>query len=65
MLLQEIQNPGFLHRELLRIDPEEASKHHPNSQRFLLRALEIHHHTGQTKTALAQQQPVDWPMLMI
>lgn len=40
---KEIANPGFLHRELSRIDPEEAQKLHPHSLRYLIRALEIYY----------------------
>jgi len=42
---KEIANPGFLHRELSRIDPEEAQKLHPHSLRYLIRALEIYYST--------------------
>jgi len=34
----------------MKIDPEEADKHHPNSIRYIIRALEIYHQTGKTKT---------------
>lgn len=42
---KEVEESGFLHRELSRIDPEEAQKLHPNSTRYLIRALEIYHKT--------------------
>jgi len=42
---QERQHPGFLHHELSKIDPEEAAKLHPNSTRYLIRALEIYKKT--------------------
>jgi tRNA dimethylallyltransferase len=65
MMEKETKEPGFLFRLLQSIDPEEAQKHHENSVRYVLRALEIHHFTGKTKTEQAQQQLVQWPLLMI
>lgn len=65
MMNLEEKTPGFLFNQLQKIDPLEAQKHHPNSLRYLLRALEIYEKTGKTKTALAQENPVDWPLLMI
>lgn len=65
MMLKENATPGFLYAELQRLDPEEAQKHHANSTRYLLRALEICHFTGQTKTALSGELPVKRPMLML
>ncbi len=50
-----------LHEELLRVDPEAASKIHPNDCKRIIRALEIHHLTGLTKTAFeAQQEAPPW-----
>jgi tRNA dimethylallyltransferase len=50
-----------LHKELLHIDPEAASKIHPNDCKRIIRALEIHHLTGLTKTAFeTQQEPPPW-----
>jgi len=65
MMTQEEQTPGFLFDQLQKIDPLEAQKHHPHSTRYLLRALEIYEKTGKTKTELAQEKPVDRPLLMI
>ncbi len=65
MMVQEETQPGFLFEQLQQIDPDEAMKHHQNSLRYLLRALEIHHITWKTKTELAQERPVEWPLLMI
>jgi len=42
---QEESDPGSLHRELMEVDPEEASKIHPKSTRYLVRALEIYRTT--------------------
>jgi tRNA dimethylallyltransferase len=57
--------PGFLYTELMKIDPEEAQKLHPNSTRYLIRALEIYYTTGKTKTEEFLQQPVKHPLLML
>lgn len=65
MYQREAEKPWFLYQELLRIDPEEAQKHHPNSLRYLVRALEIYQFTGKTKTELSVEQPIDRPILMI
>lgn len=62
---KEKADPGFLQRELLRIDPQEAAKIHPKATRYLMRALEIYHTTGKTKTESFIQQPVKHPLLMI
>lgn len=42
---KEAEDSGFLYRELSKIDPEEAQKLHPNSTRYLIRALEIYYKT--------------------
>lgn len=42
---EEAQKPGFLWQELNKVDPEEAQKLHPNSTRYLVRALEIYKKT--------------------
>ena len=39
-----------LHRRLSEIDPESAAKTHPNNVKRVIRALEIYHVTGKTKT---------------
>jgi tRNA dimethylallyltransferase len=62
---KEKAEPGFLYRELLNIDPEEAQKLHPNATKYLMRALEIYHTTGKTKTEEFVQQPVKHPLLML
>ncbi|HKL43729.1 MAG TPA: tRNA (adenosine(37)-N6)-dimethylallyltransferase MiaA [Candidatus Absconditabacterales bacterium] len=65
MFTKEEQEPGFLHKKLLKIDPEEAQKHHPNSTRYIVRALEIFYKTGKTKTETFKEQDVEQPILMI
>lgn len=65
MMKHEEECPWSLWKSLDEKDPIEALKHHPNSTRYLLRALEICEKTGKTKTELAQQLPVQWPLLMV
>jgi tRNA dimethylallyltransferase len=62
---KEAKKPGFLHEQLKAIDPEEAQKLHPNSTRYLIRALEIFYLTGKTKTEGYIQQTVSHPLLML
>lgn len=62
---KELAESWFLHRELTKIDPEEAQKLHPNSTRYLIRALEIYYKTWITKTQGYIQQPVRHPLLML
>jgi len=38
--------PGWLHAELLRVDPEAAARLHPNDVRRLVRAIEVFEKTG-------------------
>ena len=62
--LEESQ-PGILHKKLQEIDPKEASKLHPNSLRYIVRALEIYEKTGKPKSEVCYEQPVPFPILMI
>lgn len=62
---KESENPWFLYDELFKIDPVEAKKLHPNSTRYLIRALEIYEFTWKTKTELYADCPVDQPILML
>lgn len=62
---REALENGRLHKELQRIDPQEAQKLHANSTPYLVRALEIFHATGKTKTELAVENPVREPILML
>jgi tRNA dimethylallyltransferase len=50
LMAEEEANPGILRKKLEAIDPVEAAKHHPNSLRYIVRALEIYETTGQTKS---------------
>jgi tRNA dimethylallyltransferase len=61
----EEEEPWTLWKKLHAIDTVEAAKHHPNSTRYIIRALEIYEKTGLTKTDAAKEQPVQRPMLMI
>jgi len=65
LFLQEEKSPWYLHQELERIDPVEAQRHHPNSTRYIVRALEIFHETGKLKSEICKELPVRWPILMI
>lgn len=46
-----------LHKRLARIDPESASRLHPNDFQRVSRALELHELTGRTMTELHGSQP--------
>jgi len=65
MIKQEEVKKWFLYEELVKLDPTEAMKHHPNSTRYLLRALEICYFTWSTKTELCKENPVQWPIYML
>ncbi len=65
MMQQEETHPWYIFEQLQKVDPEEARRHHPNSLRYVLRALEIYHVTWTTKSASAHEQPVQRPLLMI
>lgn len=63
--MKEKNEPWILHKMLCKVDPVEWWKVHPKSLRHIIRALEIYYLTGKTKTDLAVQQDVSWPLLMI
>lgn len=65
LFAKEAEDEGYLHRELSKIDPEEASKLHPKSTRYLVRALEIYYTTGGKKSETFVQQAVKRPLLMM
>ena len=57
-----------LYASLEKIDPEAARATHPNNTRRVIRALEIHHLTGKTKTQLdleASRKNPDLDLLII
>lgn len=50
-----------LYEQLATIDPKSASKIHPNDRKRIIRALEIHHQTGLSKSAFEElQKPPVW-----
>lgn len=46
-----------LHRELSRVDPLAASRLHPNDQRRIIRAIEVHRLTGRPLSEQQDQHP--------
>ena len=62
---EEKEKPGISRTKLNQIDPEEAAKHHPNSTRYIIRALEIFEITGKTKTEWFFQKDVEQPILLM
>ncbi|WP_163971298.1 tRNA (adenosine(37)-N6)-dimethylallyltransferase MiaA [Oceanobacillus halotolerans] len=54
-----------LYEQLKRVDPEEASKIHPNNHRRVVRALEIVETTGKTKSQLQEEQNQSSPYNVI
>ncbi|MBK8977916.1 MAG: tRNA (adenosine(37)-N6)-dimethylallyltransferase MiaA [Planctomycetes bacterium] len=48
---REAAEPGALHRELARRDPEAAARIHPNDHKRLIRALEVLEQTGRPISA--------------
>lgn len=65
LFAKEDKEPWILHKELTKLDPEEAMKLHPKSTRYIVRALEIFYKSGQTKTDTFISQPPAWPLLML
>ncbi|WP_423410103.1 tRNA (adenosine(37)-N6)-dimethylallyltransferase MiaA [Heyndrickxia sp. MSNUG] len=58
MLEKEAEEHGqdYLHERLRAVDPESASRIHPNNLRRVIRALEIIHCTGKTAAELQEKQ---------
>lgn len=50
--------PDWLHAKLIKIDPLTAARLHPNDARRIVRALEIHHHTGTPASQLQTETPL-------
>ena len=50
-------SPGWLHGELAKVDPLMAGRLHPNDQRRIIRALEVHRLTGQPLSTQQQHPP--------
>lgn len=62
-LLTEAEEKGIdvLYSDLCTVDPEAASKIHPNNQKRVLRALEIYRQTGQTMTYFNEKSMKNGP----
>ncbi|TWT49800.1 tRNA dimethylallyltransferase [Thalassoglobus neptunius] len=54
----ETEGPNWLHSQLSNVDPVSAERLHPNDHRRLIRALEIHHLTGQPASLIQNEQPL-------
>jgi len=65
LLKLEAETSGILYKKLQKVDPLEAMKLHPNSIRFIIRALEIYEKTWKPKTEVCYEQDVPFPILMI
>lgn len=52
----ETKGQEFVHGKLKEVDPESASRIHPNNVRRVIRALEIFHCTGKTAGELQENQ---------
>ncbi|TVR71747.1 MAG: tRNA (adenosine(37)-N6)-dimethylallyltransferase MiaA [Sphaerobacteraceae bacterium] len=63
--LAESEGNEFLHQRLQTIDPLAAERILPQNVRRVIRALEIHHLTGQRMTDLEGKDPPDWDILTI
>lgn len=61
----EQQQPWYCRSLLNSVDPDTASEFHPSNLRYIIRAIEIYEQTGIPKSILAQEHPVDHPLLMI
>ena len=61
----EEENPWILWKKLNEVDSQEAMKLHPNSTRFIIRALEIYEKTWKPKSEVCYEQAVPFPILMI
>ncbi len=65
LFAKEEKEPWILHKELMKLDPEEAEKLHPKSTRYIVRALEIFYKSGKKKTDTFISQPPQRPLLML
>jgi len=55
LLKKEEKTPGTLHAQLKKLDPQAAARIHPRDRVRLVRALEIHHVTGQLPSQVWQK----------
>ncbi len=60
-LEEEMESEGSeaMYARLVKIDPSQAAKIHPNNERRVLRALEVHEATGKTMSEYQDQQVED------
>ncbi|WP_200416345.1 tRNA (adenosine(37)-N6)-dimethylallyltransferase MiaA [Virgibacillus salexigens] len=60
---KEVEMMGIepAYQRLQQIDPQQASRIHPNNHRRVIRALEIYESTGKTMTAYQKQQQTESP----
>ena len=63
--LAETEGNEVVHARLAEIDPEAAAAIHPNNVRRVVRALEIYHVTGKTKTETDREASTENPRLSI
>lgn len=66
-LAQRAANEGAaaLHRELAAVDPAAAARIDARNVRRVIRALEVHHATGQPISVLQRREPPDYVTLII
>jgi len=55
------KGPKFLYEKLQEIDPDEASRIHPNNIRKVIRGLEIYYLTGRPKSRITAEREIDYP----
>lgn len=53
-----LENANWLHSQLHQVDAASAARLHPNDQRRLIRALEIHYLTGTPASVLQAEKPL-------
>ena len=63
--IAEQQGSDTLHRRLAEIDPQRAAAIDPRNVRRVIRALEVHHHTGIEPSRLGNKIPHSPPSLVI
>jgi len=62
---QEEKQSWYLRNHLNSIDPISASQIHPNSTRYIVRAIEIYKQTWKPKSQIMTSQNLSFPILMI
>lgn len=61
-----MQGASRLHLELAQVDPEAARRIQATNVRRIIRALELHHHSGQRPSSvLWRRRPPHWQMLIV